>query len=116
MKKIKRFFLVSCCFSVMFIENVLADVQSCESLLGDEVTEMIKDFYFMVGYIVAAVTVILGILDFFKVFTGGDKSELKVVAQKLVKRILALAIFLMLPGLVEWILKIAGIRHGGTCL
>lgn len=115
MKKIKEVLFICCCFSILFIPTVFAE--SCEGLLGQHAVDMIKDFYYMIGYIVAAVAVILGILDFFKVFTGGDKSELKGVAQKFVKRIIALAIFLMLPGLVEWILEIAGItNHGGTCL
>lgn len=113
MKKVKFLlnYLLVCllCFS----PRVYAD-ESCQSILGSDLAKFVADTYNMICYIALAISVILGFVDFFKVFAGGEKNEFKTVAARLVKRLIAIALLLLLPQILKWIFDLAGMSFD-TC-
>ncbi len=112
MKK-NRFLLIYvlvCC--IFYVPNVMAE--TCVSILGPQLSKFVADTYYMICYIGIALSVILGFMDFFKVFAGGEKSELKTVAGKLVKRLIAIAILLIFPSILKWIFDAVGVSFD-TC-
>lgn len=115
MKKIKIFLNVFIINLLFTFNKVKAD--GCSDTIGSQtlVDEIVKIFH-IIGYVTLVIAVILGMLDFFKVIAGGDKADLKNVAQKFIKRLLAVALFFILPAIVEWLLEISGVINGGTCL
>lgn len=115
MKKLRNFFTLYIMSMFMFINRVSADGCS-ETLASEDLVEEIVSIFHIVGYVALAIGVVLGMLDFFKVIVGGDKAELKTVGIKFIKRLLAIALFFILPAIVEWLLGISGVTHGGTCL
>lgn len=109
MKKLKKFLSFFMLFLLFFIPSVYAE-ESCQGILGGELSKFIADTYNMICYIGLAISIILAFMDFFKVIAGDEKSGLKGVAAKLVKRLIAIAILLMLPQLLEWIFSLAGLN------
>lgn len=106
MKK-NRLVLTILLLMCLYIPNVFAE--NCRSILGPQLSKFIADTYYMICYIGIALSVILGFMDFFKVFAGGEKSELKTVAGKLVKRLIAIAILLIFPSILTWIFGAIGV-------
>ena len=100
------------------MNKVRADgrTDGCSELLGSNMVKEIKDIFYILGYVALAIGIVLGMFDFIKTITGGDKAELKVVGQKFVKRLLAISLFFILPTVVSWLLELSGIPHGGTCI
>lgn len=115
MKKFKNIFIFSFLSFFSFYNRALA-AADCKKTVGSSVAEFIVDFFMMIRWIALALAIVLGILDFFKAITGGKDDALKKAGQTFAKRIIAVAILMILPQLLEWILDISGIDHGGTCL
>lgn len=114
MKKVVNFLNLYFLMFIFSINNVKA--ADCESVLGGTLADEIKEIFHIIGYITLVIAIVMGMLDFFKIIVGGDKAELKAVGAKFVKRLLAVSLFFILPALVEWLLELSGIEHGGTCL
>ena len=97
MKKIRNIFKLYILSMFLFINKVKA--AKCPGFLGSGegslANEIVSIFHIM-GYVALAIGIVLGMLDFFKVIVGGDKTELKGVAQKFVKRLLAISLFFIL--------------------
>ena len=88
----------------------------CKKLVGAEIVEFITDLFNMVKWIALALGLVLGMLDFFKAVAASDDGALKKSATKFVKRLIGIVILFILPILLEYILDISGVSHGGTCL
>ena len=114
MKKVGNMLKV---YFLMFIFSITkVKAANCQSVLGESLVKEIKEIFHIIGYITLVIAIVMGMLDFFKTIVGGDRAELKAVGAKFVKRLLAVSLFFILPALVEWLLDISGINHGGTCL
>ncbi len=107
MKKNRLFLTYILLFSIFYVPSVFAE--TCVSILGPQLSKFVADTYYMICYIGIALSVILGFMDFFKVFAGGEKSELKTVAGKLAKRLIAIAILLIFPSILKWIFDAIGV-------
>lgn len=114
MKKIKYIFIV-CLISLFSFFNKVMAAPSCKTTIGGDLTIFVKDLFDMVKWIALALGIVLGMLDFFRAITGKD-DELKKVAQKFAKRLIGIAVLFILPVILDWVLEISGIDHGGTCL
>ena len=115
MKKVVNFLNLYFLMFIFSINNVKAE--DCKSVLGGgALVDEIKEIFHIIGYVTLVIAIVMGMLDFFKTIVGGDKADLKTVGTKFVKRLLAVSLFFILPALVEWLLDISGISHGGTCL
>lgn len=113
MKKLKSMCVIICLSFFSFFNRVYA-AASCDSVLGSSIVEFIVDIFDMVKWISLALCIALSMLDFFKAI--GKDDELPKVAQKFVKRLIAVVVLFILPILLEWILDISGVEHGGTCI
>lgn len=112
MNKIRNFLVFFILISFCFVGNVNAECAS----IDDDVIKEISEIFYLIGYIALTIGIILGMLDFFKVLASGDNGELKKVAQKFVKRLLAIALFFVIPTLTKWILDLAGYSNVDTCI
>lgn len=113
MKKLNRIYLFICLFCLSFSNKVYA-AASCDSVLGGDIVTFLVDIFDMVKWISLALCIVLSMLDFFKAI--GKDDELSKVAQKFVKRLIAVVALFILPILLNWILDISGVNHGGTCV
>lgn len=113
MKKLGKIYLIVCLTVFSFSNRVYA-AASCESVVGSSIVDFIVDIFNMVKWISLALCVALSMLDFFKAI--GKDDELPKVAQKFVKRLIAVVVLFILPILLNWVLDISGIEHGGTCI
>lgn len=115
MKKIKNIFLFCLITFFSFFNKVMA-ATDCKTVVGDDIAEFIIDTFNMIKWIALALAIVLGMLDFFKAITGGKDDALSKAAQKFIKRLIAVVILFILPILLNWLLEISGVDHGGTCL
>ncbi|MCI8778021.1 MAG: hypothetical protein HFI87_02600 [Bacilli bacterium] len=114
MKKIKYIFIL-CLMNLFSFSNKAMAAPNCKTTIGGDLTIFIKDLFDMIKWIALAVGIALGMLDFFKAITGKD-DDLKKAAQKFVKRLIGIVALFILPVILDWVLDISGIDHGGTCL
>lgn len=115
MKKIKNrlifFFL-----SFFSLTRKIMAATDCKQVVGGSIAKFIIDLFNMIKWLALALGIILGMLDFFKAITGGKDDAVAKAAQKFAKRLIAVVVLFILPLLLEWILDISGVDHGGTCL
>ena len=88
----------------------------CKEVVGSNIADFIIDLFDMIKWVALAVGIALSMLDFFKAITGGKDDALIKTAQKFAKRLIAIVILFILPPLLNWLLEISGVPHGGTCL
>lgn len=115
MKKIKKICLFTI-LSFFSLFNKVNAAKSCEDAVSQPVATFFVDLFNMIKWIALALALVLGMLDFFKAITGSKDDELSKSAQKFGKRLIAVVVLFILPYILEWILDISGIDHGGTCL
>lgn len=115
MKKIKNIFLF-CLLTFFSFTNKIMAAPSCSGTLGTDLTTFIIDLFDIIKWIALALAIALGMLDFFKAITGGKDDALVKAAKQFAKRLIAVAALFILPLLLNWLLKMSGIDHGGTCL
>ena len=115
MKKIKNILLFSFITFFSFSNRIIA-ATDCKTVVGASVARFIVDTFDMIKWIALALGIALGMLDFFKAITGGKDDALGKAAQKFGKRLIAIVFLFILPALLDWLLKMSGIEHGGTCL
>ena len=94
----------------------VTDATNCEELVGSSIVAFVKDLFDMIKWIALAIGLVLGMLDFFRAITSGEEGALKKSAAKFVKRLIGIVILFILPVVLEYILNISGVSHGGTCL
>lgn len=76
--------------------------------IGENTFGYIQMLYGMIKFIIPAVIVLLGMVDFMKVLLSGDEKDMKASGVKFLKRIAAGLIFILLPVLVEFIIRLVG--------
>ncbi len=115
MKKIKNTFMFFFLSFFSLTGRIMA-ATDCKQVVGSNIAEFLKDLFDMVKWVALAIGIVLGILDFFKAITSGKDDSLKKAGQNFAKRLIAIVILFILPLLLDWILDISGVDHGGTCL
>lgn len=115
MKKLTKIFIFFFLSFFSLTRKIMA-ATDCKQVVGSNIADFIIDLFDMIKWIALAVGIVLGMLDFFKAITGGKDDAIKKAAQKFAKRLIAIVILFILPLLLDWILEISGVDHGGTCL
>lgn len=72
----------------------------------DTITEYVWKGYYILIVAGVILTVVLGILDFINATASSDKDNLKKAYKKFFKRVIVLAVLLLLPYILEFIFKI----------
>ena len=85
-------------------------------IMGDDLSNLLGEIYKWARGGCAAVIVILGVLDFLKATASDDPATLKKSGSTFVKRILVLAIFILLPYLLDFILDLLLGADFETCM
>ena len=85
-------------------------------IMGDDLSNLLGEIYKWARGGCAAVIVILGVLDFLKATASDDPATLKKSGSTFVKRILVLAVFILLPYLLDFILDLLLGTDFETCM
>lgn len=115
MKKLKNSF-VFFFLSFFSLSRKIMAATDCKEVVGENIADFIIDLFDIIKWVALAVGIALSMLDFFKAITGGKDDALTKTAQKFAKRLIAIVILFILPLLLDWLLDISGVEHGGTCL
>lgn len=92
------------------------DGVGCE-MLSDELLDLLADVYHLIRGVAIVLVVILGIMDFIKAAASNDADALKKSGNKFMKRVIVLAILIMLPSLIEFLMSlIYGADKADACL
>ncbi len=86
---------------------------SCGQLIDSSVIKLLDDFLKYPRYIVPAIIIVLGSIDFFKAVVAGKEDEMKKAQRTFVKRvIIGVAVFLV-PLLIKVIIWFANVAWEG---
>lgn len=85
-------------------------------IMGDDLSNLLGEIYKWARGGCAAVIVILGVLDFLKATASDDPATLKKSGSTFVKRILVLAVLILLPYLLDFILDLLLGTDFETCM
>lgn len=85
-------------------------------IMGDDLSNLLGEIYKWARGGCAAVIVILGVLDFLKATASDDPATLKKSGSTFVKRLLVLAVFILLPYLLDFILDLLLGTDFETCM
>lgn len=92
----------------------VSDDLDCDSIFSGRFGEFLKKVYNLLKFAVPIIILAFAIVDFIKAITAYDQTETKKAAIKLTKRLVIGVLIFVLPTILEFILKIAGIEFG-TC-
>ncbi|MBS7020330.1 MAG: hypothetical protein KH135_00440 [Firmicutes bacterium] len=88
----------------------------CE-IISDDLLDFLAEIYHLIRGVAIVATIFLGILDFMKATASHDADALKKAGNKFMKRIIVLAILIMLPYLIEFVMSlIYGVDKADACL
>lgn len=85
-------------------------------IMGSGLNNLLGDIYKWVRGAAAALVVILGILDFLKAVTSDDAEAMRKAGSTFVKRLILLAILLILPYLIDFVLELLFGSNFESCL
>ena len=86
------------------------------AIMGDNLKNLLGNIYKWVRGACAALVVIFGVLDFLKAITSDDAEAMKKAGNTFIKRVLVLAILVMLPHLIDFVLELMFGDSFKTCL
>ena len=76
--------------------------------LGEKTFGYVKMIYSLIKFLIPAVVILLGMIDFLKVLFSGEDKDMKEAWTRFIKRIIAGIVFILLPVLIEFIFKLVG--------
>lgn len=82
----------------------------CNNIFAGGVAELISNAYLLIEIAAIVILIVFTILDYAKVILNGDTDEIKKVNQKLMKRIIIVAVIFLLPAIVNTVLRIFNIE------
>lgn len=111
-KNLLKYIYIIYVFMFLGITRVNAAKISCSSL-GDFRTDLQNIFNFA-KIVVPLLVIVLTIFDFVRAVASSNDKEIKASFQRMLKRIVYAAIFMFLPLILSFILKIIG--DGTVCI
>ena len=87
--------------------NQDSDALKCEDMFDGDLDKMLDNAYTVMRIAAVALTLILGMLDFAKAIWSNDQDGLKKAQQKFVKRLIAMVVIVILPFIIDPIIKLA---------
>ena len=93
------------------VTHALTDIDldekfDCDTLLGGDVAKLISGAYFIIEIGAIAIFIVFTVLDYAKAILSGEADEIKKCNQKLVKRLIIVAVIFLLPALVNTVLRL----------
>ena len=76
--------------------------------IGERTFEYVQMIYSLIKFLIPAIIILFGMIDFLKVLLSGEDKDMKLAWTSFVKRIIAGIIFILLPVLIEFIFKLVG--------
>lgn len=83
----------------------------CQTLLGEDLIELINMIFGFVQIIALVILVVLGMIDFTRALLAGDDEGMKKAIKRFRGRLIAVVLLLLLPFLIEFVLNIAGLTE-----
>lgn len=74
-------------------------------------TELLRQVYSLIRYLIPVLIIILSLVDFIKVVSTGDDKDYKTAWNKFIKRIIVGIVILLVPVLVSALINISGIAN-----
>ena len=94
--------------------GIFTNITNCPSVLGPDLTEVLKDIYKAIQIAVPILVILLCSVDILKAVTAQEEKDMSAAVARSVKRvIIGFAIFFV-PILIDAILDLAGLASG-TC-
>lgn len=84
----------------------------CDGIFSGEFGRILKQILNIIKFIVPILIIGLSIVDFVKALAAQNQDEIKKSAQKMVKRLIIGIVIFVLPTILEFLLKQAGIEFG----
>lgn len=85
-------------------------------IMGSNLNNLLGDIYKLIRGACIALVVVLGILDFLKAVTSDDAESMKKAGSKFTKRLILLAVLIILPYLIDFFLELIFGNDLETCL
>lgn len=92
------------------------DKTDCNNIFQNEFGEFLKSIYDLVKFAVPIIILGFAIVDFLKALASQDDNEVKKATNKLVKRLIIGVLIFVIPTILDFVLKIAGIDFGVCAL
>lgn len=86
--------------------------RQCNSIFGGKFGLQLKQILNIVKFFVPIIIIALAVADFIKALTAQSQDEVKKATNKLVKRLIIGILIFVLPTILEFVLKLAGIEFG----
>ena len=81
----------------------------CDKLDGSKTLGWVKKIYTLLRILVPTLIIILSVIDFLGVVLSGESEKMEKAKSKFIKRIIIGILFILMPFILEFILKMAGV-------
>lgn len=92
------------------------DCDTCYSLLGTEMSKLVKNLFKFIQYLGPVLIAALSIMDFIKAAASGDDGQLKKASSRLMKRIICGILLFFVPLICSLLLDLGGITLTDMCI
>ncbi len=82
---------------------------ACDKLEGTKTLEWVKKIYTLLRILVPTLIIILSVIDFLGIVLSGDSDKMEKAKNKFIKRIIIGILFVLIPVILELVLRMAGI-------
>ena len=90
--------------------------ESCNSILGDDMSEIINNIFKTIQYAGPVLVIVLTALDMLKAITSGEQDQMKKATNKFTKRLIAAMLLFFVPLLCSLVFDIAAITVPDSCI
>lgn len=90
--------------------------ESCNSILGSEMSEIINNIFKTIQYAGPVLVIVLTALDMLKAVTSGEQDQMKKATNKFTKRLIAAMLLFFVPLLCSLVFDIVGITVPDSCI
>lgn len=101
-------------FNNLDILGMFTSFTDCKSILGDDLTKVLKEIYSIVQIAIPILVILLCTVDIVKAVAAQDEKDMQAAQARAIKRvIIGMAIFFV-PLILDILLDLAGVASG-TC-
>ena len=96
------------------ILGIFTDITDCQSVLGEQLTDVLKDIYKVIQIAIPILVILLSSVDILKAVTAQDDKDMSAAVSRSIKRVIIGLVIFLVPILIDAILDLAGLASG-TC-
>ncbi len=97
-------------------ENPVQDNLKCDSIFSGKFGKILDQIFNIIKFLIPILIAGFAIMDFIKALASQNQDDLKKAGNKLIKRLIIGIFIFLLPTVIEFLLKIAGIEFGVCAL